>query len=131
MCEDSVDELAGHFGGALRQIVERGDGGEDDGSGVGGELHVAQVDAVEGSLADAEDEWATFLETDVGGSLDEVRGETVSDGGERSHGARKNDHAVGGITAAGDVRADVVVGEVLQLRAGCAEEFLGKIVASA
>ena len=131
MCEDSVDELAGHFAGALRQIVKRGDGGEDGRSGVGGELHVAQVDAVEGSLADAEDEWATFLKADVGGALDEVRGETVGDGGERSHGAGKNDHAVGGITAAGDVRADVVVCEVLQLRAGCAEEFLGKIVASA
>lgn len=110
MCEDSVDELAGHFAGALRQIVKRGDGGEDGRSGVGGELHVAQVDAVEGSLADAEDEWATFLKADVGGALDEVRGETVGDGGERSHGAGKNDHAVGGITAAGDVRADVVVG---------------------
>ncbi len=129
--EDSVDELAGHFGGALRMVVEGGDDGEDGGSGVGGELHVAQVDAVEGSLADAEDEGAALFEADVGGALDEVRGEAVGDGGERAHGAGKDDHGVGGIAAAGDVGADVGVGVVLELRAGCAEEFFGEIVAAA
>lgn len=72
MCEDSVDELAGHLGGALREIVECGDGGEDRGSGVGGELHVTEVDAVQRGLADAEDEWAAFFEANVGGPLDKV-----------------------------------------------------------
>ena len=85
--EDSVDELAGHFFGGLRVVVEGGDGGEDGGSGFGGELHVAEMDAVEGSLADAEDEGAVFFEADVGGPLDEVGGEAVGDGGEGAHGA--------------------------------------------
>jgi hypothetical protein len=72
MCEDAVDEVARHLGCGLRVIVERGNGGEDGGSGVGGSLHVAQMDAVEGCLADAQDEWAALLEGDVGGAMDEV-----------------------------------------------------------
>ena len=75
MREDSVDELADHVFGALRVVVEGGDDGEDGGAGVGGELHVAEVDAVEWRLADAEDEGAVFFEADVGGALNEVRGE--------------------------------------------------------
>jgi hypothetical protein len=34
----------------------------------------------------------------------------VCDGGERAHGAWEDDHAVGGMAAAGDGRADVGVG---------------------
>ena len=68
--QDSVDELAGHLGGVLGMVVEGGDYGEDSGSGVGGELHVAKVDAVERGLADAEDEGVIFLEADVGGAVD-------------------------------------------------------------
>ena len=124
MCEHSVDELAGHLGGALRQVVERGDCREDDGTCVGCELHVAKMDAIEGRFADAEDERTAFFETDVGCPMDEIGGETVGDGSERSHGAGKDDHAVGGIAAAGDVGGDIVFGVVLQLGARRAEEFL-------
>jgi len=53
--EDSVHELrASRWCSA--QVVEGGDDGEDGCAGVGGELHVAQVDAVERRLADAEEE---------------------------------------------------------------------------
>ena len=72
MSEDAVDELTCHLGCVLGVVVEGGDYGEDGGSRVGGELHVAKVDAVEGRFADAEDKRATFFETDVGGALDEV-----------------------------------------------------------
>ncbi len=72
MGEDAVDELPSHVGGALWVVVERGDNGEDDGSRVGGELHIAKMDAIEWCLADAEDEWASFFEADVGGSLYKV-----------------------------------------------------------
>ena len=41
VCENSVNELTGHFCGALWQVIECGDDGEDDGSGIGCELHVA------------------------------------------------------------------------------------------
>ena len=126
-----MDELACHLGGGLRLVVEGGDDGEDGGAGVGGELHVAEVDAVERGLADAEDERAVFLEADVGGALDEVGGEAVGDGGERAHGAGQDDHAVGGVAAAGDVGADVGFGVLLDLVGGGAEEFFGEVVAAA
>ncbi len=79
------------------------------------------MDAVEGRLAYAEDERAVLLEADIGGAVDEIRGEAVGDGGERSHGAGKNDHGVGGVAAAGDVGADVGVGVLAKFCAGCAE----------
>ena len=61
MRENPMDELARHFCGGLGKIVERGDDREDGRAGVGGELHVAQVDAVEWRFADTEDEGAALL----------------------------------------------------------------------
>ena len=115
------------------QVVEGGHDREDGGAGVRRELHVAQVDAVEGGLAHAEDEAAALLEADIGGSLDEVRGEAVGDAGERAHGAWQNDHAVGGIAAAGDGGADVGFGVLMDFGvwAGCAEELFDQAVAAA
>ena len=116
--EDSVDEVAGHVFGGLRVVVESGDGGEDGGAGVGGELHVAQVDAVEGGFADAEDQGTVFFEADVGGAVDEVVGEAVGDAGQGAHGAGEDDHGGGGVAAAGDVGSDVGFGMLLDLGAG-------------
>jgi len=128
--KDALDELAGHFFGALGVVVEGGDGGEDGGACVGGKLHIADVDAVEGSLADAEDEGAVFFEADVGGAVDEILREAVRDGREGAHGAGEDDHRVGGVAAAGYIGADVGVGVLLELGAGGAEEFFGEVVAA-
>jgi hypothetical protein len=129
--EDSVNELAGHVLRALRMVVEGRDGGEDGGAGVGGKLHVADVDAVEGCLADAKDEGAIFFEADVGGALDQVGGEAVGDACQGAHGAGEDNHRVGGVAAAGDVRSDVGFGVLLEFGAGSAEEFFGEVVAAA
>ncbi len=129
--ENTVDELAGHLCGGLWAVVEGGDDGEDGGSGVGGELHVAEVDAIEWGFADAEDEGAAFLEADVGGALDEVGGEAVGYAGEGAHGAGKDDHGIGGVAAAGDVGSDVCFGVLLDFGGWCAEEFLCEFVAAA
>ena len=126
-----MDEVAGHVFCVLGVVVEGGDDGEDGGAGVGGKLHVAEMDAVEGSLADAEDEGAIFFEADVGGALDKICGEAVRDGGESAHGARQDDHRFGGVAAAGDVGTNVGLGVGLEFGAGRAEEFFGKIVAAA
>ena len=126
-----MDEVAGHIFGGLGVVVEGGDGGEDGCPGVGCELHVAKVDAVEGCLADAEDEGAVFLEADVGGSLDEVGGEAVGDGGEGAHGAGQDDHSGGGVAAAGDVGADVGLEVLMDFFGGGAEEFFYEVVAAA
>ncbi len=126
-----MDEVAGHVLGCLRVVVEGGDDGEDGGAGVGGKLHVAQMDAVERGFADAEDEAAVFFEADVGGAVDEILREAVGDGGESSHGAGKDDHGFGGVAAAGDVGADVGVGMLLDFWGWCAEEFFCEAVATA
>ena len=89
------------------------------------------MDAIEGSLADAEDEGTIFFEADIGGAVDEVLREAVCDGCEGSHGAGKDYHRFGGIAAAGDVGCDVGFGVLLEFGAGSAEEFFGEIVASA
>lgn len=111
-----MDEVAGHGGGVLRMVVEGGDAGVDDGASLGGGGHVADVDEVERRFADAEYEGAALLEADVGGTLDEVLCEAVTDAGECAHGAGKDDHAVGWVGAAGDGGADVFVGEEMNFR---------------
>ena len=129
--EDAVDEVAGHVLCGLGMVVKGGDCGEDGGAGVGCELHVAEVDAIEGGLADAEDQGSIFFEADVGGALDQVRGEAVGDGGEGAHGAGKDDHRVGGVAAAGDVGAYVGFSVLLDLGRWGAEEFFCEVVAAA
>ena len=79
MSKDAVDEVACHLFGGLRQVVECRDDGKDGGSGVGGQLHVAKVDAVKGSLAYAEKQRAIFFEADISSALDEICGEAVGD----------------------------------------------------
>ena len=127
----TVDEVAGHVFGGLGMVVEGGDGGKDGGAGVGDELHVAEVDAVEGGLANAEDEGTIFFEADVGGALDKVGSKAVGDGGEGAHGAGKDDHGISGVAAAGDVSSDVCICVRLELWAWCADEFFGEVVATA
>ena len=51
--EDAVDEVAGYVGGGLRGVVEGGHDGVDGGAGFGDLRHVAEMDEVEGRLADA------------------------------------------------------------------------------
>jgi hypothetical protein len=129
--QDSVDEVAGHVLGRLRVVVEGGDRGEDGGSGVGGELHVAKMDAIEGGFADAEDQGAVFFEADIGGAVDEVGGEADGYGGEGAHGAGEDDHGGGGIAAAGDVGAYVGFGVLLDFVGWGAEEFFYEVGAAA
>ena len=131
MSEDSADILVCHVGDVLRVVVERGDNGEDSGSGVGCELHVAQVDAIERGLAHAEDERSAFFQCDVGSALNEVGGKAVRDCSERSHRAGKDDHCTRWITATCDVGSNVGVGVLMDFGRGCAEEFFSEVVAAA
>ena len=131
MSEDSVDELSGHLGGGLGVVIECGSDGKDGCAGVGCQLHVAKVDAVEWGFANTEEEGATLFEADVGSAVDEIVGEAVGDVCQSAHGAGKDDHGGGGVAAAGDVGTDVGVGVLTKLWAGCAEEFCSEFVASA
>jgi hypothetical protein len=129
--ENAVDEVARHLSGALRVVVEGGHDGEDRRSGIGGKLHVSQMNAVERGFADAKDEAATLLEADVGGALDEVRGHAVGDSGQRSHGAGKDDHAVGGGAATGDGGSNVGLVVLGDLGGRRAEELFDQAAATA
>ena len=128
--EHAIDKLARHLGGVFGQVVKRGNDREDGRAGVGCELHVAQMDAVERRLADAEDQRATLLHADVGGALDEVRGHSVGDAGKRAHRARQDDHSAGAVTAAGDAGADVGLAVLDDFAASCAQQLLEQAVAA-
>jgi len=60
----------------------------------------------------AEHQWAPLFEGDVGGAGDKRVGESVGDGRKRSHGTRENDGTRGRVTAAGDARAHIGIGEL-------------------
>ncbi len=128
MLEDAGHVIGGDVVDGLRVVVEGGDDGEDGGAGFGGRGHVANVDEIERRFADAEEERTAFLEADGGGALDEVLREAVGDAAERSHGAGQDDHAVGGVGAAGDAGAYVLMGELRDLGGACAEELLNEAV---
>ena len=131
MCEDTVDELAGHLRGALRAVVECGNRREDRGSCFRRQLHVTQMNAIEGRFAYAKNEWATLLEADIGGAMNQVAGETVCDGSERAHGAGQNNHRAARVTSAGNAGTDIRLAVQAKFAAGLSEEFLREIVAAA
>ena len=128
--EDPTDELMRHLRGVDGAVVKGGHDGKDGGSGVGGQAHVADVDAVKGRLPQAEDERAAFLERDVRGPLDQVGGEAVGDTGERPHAAGDDDHPGGGIAAAGHRRSNVVFRMLDDLIGCAAEQLFRQLVAS-
>jgi hypothetical protein len=122
MLQNAVDVVAGDVLKRLRRVVEGGDDGVDRRACLGDRRHVADVDEVQRSFADAEDEAAAFFEADVRGSFDEVAGETVSDASEGAHRAGENDHCVHRVGAGGDGCADVFVSVVRNFGGGLAEE---------
>lgn len=129
--EDAIDELPGHLLRAPGMVVERGDGREDHSACFCGELHVAQMNAIERSFAHAKNERAAFFEADIRSAMDQITREAIGDGRQRSHGARQYDHCVCGITAAGDAGADVCVAVLAELIAARTEKFFRKAVAAA
>ena len=75
-----------------------------------------------------EDEFAFFLEHDIGGAEEDIGAEAVSDSTEGSHAARDNDHDIEGIGTAdkGDVHAFQPVGGDALWDAETLREFLGQ-----
>ena len=114
----------------MGEIVQGGDEGEDGRAGVGGPVHVADVDFVERGFADAEHQRALLFEANVGGTLDEMAGVAVGDAGQGSDAARQDDHSVGGIGAAGDVGSDVGIGLLVDFAGSVAEHALDEFVAA-
>jgi hypothetical protein len=91
--QHATHELLRHLSRVHGSMVESGDDGEDDRACVGGQGHVAQMDPVEGRLANTENERTALLEAYVGRAFDQVGGESMGDAGKRAHAARQDDHA--------------------------------------
>src|SRR6185437_7344145 len=90
--EHAAGELVRHLVERGGKEVVRGDERKDGRSRVGRAIHIADVDLVERSFANAEHELTLFLEADVGGALDQVRSNAIGNAGERTDAARQHDH---------------------------------------
>jgi len=115
---DGVDDFI-HGGG---QMIEAGIGGADDSTGLCDGEHVFDLDKAQGHFAVDEDEFAAFLQADVGGAGDEVVADAVGDFGEFVIRAGDDDHAVGFEGAGGDGCADVFIRQERDAVVGSAGE---------
>src|SRR4029077_5207123 len=94
--------------------------GEEGGAGVGGPVHVADVDFIERRFSDTQYERSLFFEADIGSPLDQMSGDAVGNAGQRAHAAGYDHHSIGGIGAAGDIGSDVGVGLDMNFACGFA-----------
>ena len=79
--QDAVDVIANDVVDGGGMIVEGWGDRKDGSAGFGDSGHIADVNEVEWGFAGAEDERPAFFEANVGGAVDQVFGEAVSDGG--------------------------------------------------
>ena len=82
-------------------MVEARIGWEDDCASACQAEHVFEVDSGKRGFTWHQDELSAFLEGDVGGALNQVVRQTLSDRCQRSHRAGTNNHGVGRIGATG------------------------------
>jgi hypothetical protein len=99
--------LTHHVVDALRMVIERLDGGHDDGAHPGGLFHQRDVTCMKWCFPQHQDEAAAFLEADVGGSDDEVFVVAVRDSAQTLDRTGNHDHALRPKGATGNGRADV------------------------
>src|SRR5215469_16896495 len=104
---------AGKFSGHL---VERGGseiiGGDERKNGrpgIGGAVHVSDMNLVEWSFTNTEHQGTAFFKTHVGGALNQVRGNALGDAGQCADAAGQHDHGIGRVGATGDVGSDIGV----------------------
>ena len=75
--KNAARELMRHLVERCRAEVVGGNERKDSRSGVGGAVHVVDVNFVERSFADAEHQRALLFEANVGGTLDQARSDAV------------------------------------------------------
>jgi len=90
-------------------VIKGRDQGKDGRAGIGGPVHVTDVDFVEGRFTHTKYKRTFLFQRDVGGSFDQLCRDSVGNAGQSAHAARNDDHGLGGIGAARHVSADVGV----------------------
>jgi len=123
-CNDGVRDLFDRFGA----VIERRIGGDESCAGEEEQFEILDVNEADGGFPWDQDEFAFFLEHDIGGAEEDIGAEAVSDSTEGSHAARDDDHDIEGIGTAdeGDVHAFQPVGGDALWDAETLREFLGQ-----
>jgi hypothetical protein len=88
------------------------------------------MDFIERRFAYAEHQRTLLLKANVGGALNELRCDAISDSGQRADTAGDHDHSVGRVRAAGYVRADVGVGLLLNFSGVTANDLVDELIAA-
>gem|GEM_PF-1008972 len=112
MIADACDEEVCEVTDSGRFLVEARHSGKHSRAPPTDSDHIFQLDEPQRSFAWHKDQRAAFFEVHICGALDEVGGVSAGDGGEGTHGAGANDHAIGQAGTAGD-GAGVISGAVL------------------
>lgn len=86
---------------------------------------------VEGRFADAENELTFLLEANVGGSLDQMRRDSVGDTSQSADAARYDDHGARRVRAAGNVGSDIGVRLLFNFSRVAADDLLDEVAAAA
>lgn len=131
MGQDAVGEFAGHVIEARWSVVEGRDQREDGSTGIGGFVHVADVNLIQRRLADAEHQRPSFFESYIGGALDKLRSDAVRDARECSNTAGDDDHPIARVGTAGHIRTDIGIRLQLDLAGTLAQDPADEIAASA
>ena len=87
MRQHAAYKLPGHIQRVDRMVIEHWNDGENRRACIRSLLHVAQMNFVEWSFADAEGEGPAFLEADIGSTRDQIVRESVRDGSQSPHAA--------------------------------------------
>ena len=80
LCEHAIDELLHQVVDALRCVIKCGHGGHDGGAGVMDSQHIFEMNPIERSFAQAQDERAALFQAHVRGASKKIVGNTRSDG---------------------------------------------------
>src|SRR5215472_4690919 len=90
-------------------VIKGRDQGEDGRAGIGGPVHVTDVDLVEGRFTDTKYKGTLLFQRDVGGAFDQLCRDSVGDARQSAHATWNNHHGVGGIGTAGHIGANVCI----------------------
>src|SRR5579884_774340 len=106
IADSANDEIDGVLQ-RLRADIEGRHGRQHHGTGLCTRGQIAELNKMQRRLARHQNEWTAFFQVNVGGAMDEVLRQTMSDGGRRTHAARTNDHACRQERATSDASLEV------------------------